>query len=92
MGARPKAIAAAITAFVACAAYLVVAWVIVFEARIGPVTATLDESAGRGVHAGDLLALPMIGLSALMFVLGTAACERAVGRRSPTPWRLVTPA
>ena len=88
MRTRFQAAALTIGAFVACVAYLAMAWMTVFDVRIGPVVATLDEAAGHGVHAGDLLALPMVALAAAMFVLGVTMCERAVRPRSRTPWRL----
>lgn len=39
------------------------AWMVVFVLRIGPVVAVLDADAGRGVHSGDVLALPLVGLA-----------------------------
>jgi hypothetical protein len=54
---------------VLCAAVMAVclalAWTIVFMWHIGPVIATLNASAGQGVHSGDFLALPVVGLGLL---------------------------
>jgi hypothetical protein len=61
---------------------------IVFEARIGPVTMSIDEASGQGVHAGDMLALPMVMLAGLTFVFGVVASDRALRPRSRTPWRI----
>lgn len=43
------------------------AWMIVFVLRLGPVVAVLDAGAGRGVHSGDLLALPLVGAALVLF-------------------------
>lgn len=45
---------------------LALAWMVVFIWRIGPVIATIDSSAGHGIHSGDLLALPLVALGALV--------------------------
>lgn len=52
------------------AAYAVVAWHIVFVARIGPAVTEIDAAAGHGVHAGDVLALPLVVLAILAGVAG----------------------
>lgn len=87
---RSRAQAAAVTAgaFVAAIAYLVGAYIIVFQARIGPVVSAFDPENGHGVHAGDMLALPLLALAAVMFVTGVYACDDAVRPRSRTPWRV----
>lgn len=70
------------------AGYAVVAWHIVLVARIGPVAAVVDSAGGRGIHTGDLLALP-VGAAGLASLLGAVwtfhlAEERrhAVGARA----------
>ena len=92
MRTRSQAVIATVVCFAACAGYLVVAWATLFQARIGPIVATVDAGAGRGVHSGDLLALPMVALAGLMFVLGAVCCDRAVRSRSRTPWRVASAA
>ena len=62
-----------------------VAYAVVFCARIGPVAMTLDAAAGRGVHVGDLLALPLAALAAATFVAGIGALDRPT--RCRVPWR-----
>lgn len=42
------------------------AWTIVFVLRIGPVIGTIDARAGHGIHSGDLLALPLVGMGVLV--------------------------
>lgn len=48
--------------------YALVAWHIVFVARIGPVAAVIDEAGGHGIHTGDLLALPVLAAGLLSLV------------------------
>lgn len=57
-------------------AYAAAAWHIVFTARIGRVVATIDESAGRGLHAGDILAIPLLLLAGLCAFLAVASYGR----------------
>lgn len=42
------------------------AWMIVFMLKIGPVIAVLDARHGHGVHTGDLLAFPLLGVAMLL--------------------------
>lgn len=88
--ARSRARAAAVTvgAFAASLAYLVGAYIVVFSARIGPVAHAFDPEGGHGVHAGDMLALPLLALAVVMFVMGVAACDEAVRVRQRMPWRV----
>ena len=92
MRSRTQALIATVVCFAACAGYLAVAWTTLFQARIGPIMATVDAGSGRGVHTGDLLALPMVVLAGAMFVLGAVCCDRVVRPRSRTPWRLASAA
>ena len=78
----------ALGAFATALAYLVAAWVLVFEMRIGPVNVTLDEASGHGVHAGDVMALPLVALAVITFLFGVTALDRALPRRTRTPWRV----
>ena len=58
------------------------AWMIVFVLRIGPVVAVLDARAGRGVHSGDFLAIPLVGVAMLLLSEELAArSTRATGSR-----------
>lgn len=80
-------------AFGASVAYLCAAWLLVFELRVGPVNVTLDAASGYGVHAGDMLALPLVLFACVSFVFGVVALDTGLRRRSRTPWRLpVAPA
>lgn len=56
--------------FALTAVHLALAWIIVFSLKIGPVIATVDASAGRGVHAGDLLAVPLACLALALGAVG----------------------
>lgn len=85
---RARAIAVTIGAFAATVAYLVCAYLIVFSARVGPVVSSFDPQGGHGVHAGDMLALPLLALAAVMFVMGVAACDRAMRTPQRMPWRV----
>lgn len=60
----------------AAAGCIALAWTIVFLWRIGPVIAVLDVEAGRGIHSGDLLALPLL-------YLGWMLQADAAGTREP---------
>lgn len=42
------------------------AWMIVFMLKIGPVIAVVDARHGHGVHTGDLLAFPLVGMAVLL--------------------------
>lgn len=42
------------------------AWMIVFVLKIGPVVAVLDARHGHGVHTGDFLAFPLLGMAMLL--------------------------
>lgn len=53
--------------FALTAVCLVQAWAVVFVLQLGPVVGTIDARAGRGVHSGDLLAVPLV-LAALVLV------------------------
>lgn len=62
------------------------AWMIVFVLRIGPVVAVLDARAGRGVHSGDLLAIPLVGVAMLLLSEELAArSQQGATRRSLAP-------
>lgn len=54
--------------FVLSAVCLVQAYAVVFVLRIGPVIGVIDARDGRGVHEGDLLAVPL-GLAALLLAV-----------------------
>jgi hypothetical protein len=82
----------AVGTFAAAVAYLFCAWAVLFQMRIGPVAMTLDAKAGHGVHAGDMLAFPLVGLAVAMFVFGVVSLDRALRPRSSTPWRVPAPA
>lgn len=49
-----------VVSLVLALAFLGLALAIVFVWRIGPVVLVLSEEAGRGVHSGDLLAVPCV--------------------------------
>lgn len=85
---RARAIAVTIGAFAASVAYLVGAYMIVFSARIGPVVSSFDPEGGHGMHAGDMLALPLLALAVVMFVMGVASCDEAARTRQRMPWRV----
>lgn len=51
--------------FMMAAVYVLMAWQVVFVEKLGPIVGTIDASAGRGVHAGDALAVPLVALAAL---------------------------
>lgn len=85
---RAQAGAVSAGAFLASLAYLVGAYVVIFQAKVGPVVNSFDAAGGHGVHAGDMLALPLLALAAVMFVAGVCACDDAVRPRSRTPWRV----
>lgn len=44
------------------------AWMMVFMLKVGPVIAVLDARHGHGVHTGDLLAFPLLGVAMLLAV------------------------
>lgn len=89
MRTRAQATAVTVGSFVASLAYLLGAYLVVFQARIGPVVTSFDEASGRGAHAGDILAVPLIALAGVMFVSGVLACDQATRRRrTSTPWRV----
>lgn len=67
--------------------HVLTAFDIVFGQRIGPVVAVIDEAGGHGVHAGDLLALPIM-LSAVACFIGGVGFTAAMERRQPLPWRI----
>ena len=81
--------ALAVVAFAATLAYGLGAYWVVFVARIGPVTTTLDASGGHGIHTGDMLAVPLLLISAVSFVIGVIALDRAVQRSRALSWRTV---
>lgn len=66
---------------------LVQAYTIVFVLRIGPVIGTIDARAGRGVHEGDLLAVPLALASVVLAAHGRSRLadprRTAVGGLSP---------
>lgn len=61
--------------------YIAVAWTIVFTLRIGPVVGTIDATAGRGVHSGDMLAIPLVLMGLFLFGEGTVFLQRCGGNR-----------
>lgn len=54
---------------------LVQAWTIVFVLRIGPAIGTIDADAGRGVHSGDVLAIPLVVAALVLFGQGRANAD-----------------
>jgi len=64
-GAGPRLLRSLVVAVLVLVC-IVQAWVIVFDFHIGPVVATLDGHAGRGVHLGDLLAVPLVAIATLL--------------------------
>lgn len=70
--------------------YFAMAWTVVFTMRLGPVIGVVDASAGRGVHAGDLLAIPLVLMGMVMYAQGVAGVHgsghrRGVGHRGNAP-------
>lgn len=61
--------------------YLTIAKFMVLEAEVGPVIATVDQGAGRGVHSGDLMALPVAAFGLLCLTASFAAITVAFRRR-----------
>jgi hypothetical protein len=61
--------------------YFVFAFHLVFSMRLGPTAVTLLP--GRGVHTGDLLAVPTALLGGVFLLLAVASFERAL--RPPAP-------
>ena len=53
------------------------AWRVLFSMRIGPVVAVLDEQGGHGVHAGDMLAAPLLMGAAMLAIAGLALLHHA---------------
>ncbi len=60
---EPLRVAVDLTLTTVC---LALAWMIVFLWEIGPVVAVLDAGAGRGLHSGDALAIPLLYLGWLL--------------------------
>lgn len=85
---RARATAVTVGSFAASLAYLLGAYMVVFQAKIGPVVSSFDEAGGHGVHSGDILAIPLLALAAVMFVSGVLACDDATKPRTGTPWRV----
>lgn len=56
--------------FVLTAVCMAQAWAIVFVLKIGPVIGTIDARAGRGVHSGDLMAVPLVFAALVLFCHG----------------------
>ncbi|HLG01802.1 MAG TPA: hypothetical protein VI916_15180 [Acidimicrobiia bacterium] len=64
-------------------AYFVLAYRIVFVLRIGPTAVVVDDSAGWGVHTGDVLALPVSLAGLVCVALAISWVYRAVTARPP---------
>jgi len=56
--------------------YLVLAFQVVFSMSIGPIAVSIDEGLGRGVHTGDLLALPIAALGVACLAFGLSSLDR----------------
>lgn len=67
-------------------AYLALAWHVVFVARMGPTVVNVSESTGRGVHAGDVFALPLGLLGVFCLAVAVAVTQRPA-RLIPAPVR-----
>lgn len=68
------------------AAYFWLAWQIVFVWRIGPIVGTISESSNRGVHSGDVMALPLVALGVITLLAGVVSATgriRRPARRMP---------
>lgn len=63
--------------------YFVLAYRIVFVLRIGPTAVVVDDSAGWGVHTGDLLALPVSLAGLVCVALSISWVHRAATARPP---------
>ena len=61
------------------AAHVAVAVAVLLVWRIGPVVAVIDES--RGVHEGDLLALPLLAMGAIWLARAGSLVAIPVTRR-----------
>jgi hypothetical protein len=83
--ARVAGSATALMRLALSALCLAQAWTIVFVVRIGPVVGVIDASAGRGVHSGDLLAAPLVGMA--MALCGQAWMRESARGVHPAPSR-----
>lgn len=66
---RSAKLAGAATCAALAIGYLITAWWIVFQIRVGPVVATLTET--NGVHSGDVIGIFALGLG-VVFAIGSA--------------------
>ena len=62
--------------------YLAIAKYMVLDTSVGPVIATVDQGAGRGVHSGDVMALPIAFFGLLCLTASVAALGYGLKRRS----------
>lgn len=60
-------------------AYAGAAWWVVFVQRWGPVVAVIDERAGMGVHAGDVVGVLAALMAALCGVAAAVLLDEGLG-------------
>lgn len=85
---RITATVGALTCWVLVVIHVLAAAHIVLNLRIGGVVAVVDEAGGRGVHQGDVLAIPIL-LSAAACFIGAVGCTAAgLNQPRPLPWRV----
>ena len=71
--------------FATTAAFAFTAWTVVFRMRVGPVIAVIDEHRARGVHAGDIVVLPLLLMAGLLFHTGLVLAQETVTNRGLEP-------
>jgi hypothetical protein len=57
-------------------AYLLAAYWVVFQLRIGPVVAVISSREGWGIHTGDVLGVAAAAMGALLAVRAATMLER----------------
>lgn len=84
---RSGAVIGALCCWVLVVVHVLTALDVVFVRRIGPVVAVLDAAGGHGVHRGDLLALPLMGLACAWFIGGVVLTSAVTAPSRALPWR-----